>query len=67
MSSEAEAAARAAMDDGSGEERDIHPDLRESGCPHEWIYTGTNYGGDDSRWSGEGRCYCIYCGADGDA
>lgn len=49
------------------EDDDIHPGIRESGCPHKWAYTGTAYGGDDSRWSGEGRCYCIYCGADGDA
>lgn len=34
---------------------------------HEWVYTGTAYGGDDSRWRGEGRCYCAHCGADGDA
>lgn len=36
-------------------------------CRHEWAYTGTAYGGDDERWSGEGRAYCIHCGADGDA
>jgi hypothetical protein len=36
-------------------------------CSHEWAYTGTAYGGDDERWSGEGRCYCLHCGADGDA
>jgi hypothetical protein len=37
-------------------------------CPgHEWAYTGTAYGGDDERWGGEGRAYCIHCGADGDA
>ncbi len=24
-------------------------------------------GGDDERWCGEGRCYCMHCGADGDA
>lgn len=34
---------------------------------HRWTYTGTAYGGDDERWHGEGRCYCCYCGADGDA
>lgn len=34
---------------------------------HEWAYTGTAYGGDDERWHGEGRCYCVWCGADGDA
>jgi hypothetical protein len=37
-------------------------------CPgHQWVYTGTAYGGDDERWHGEGRCYCSNCGADGDA
>lgn len=36
-------------------------------CAHEWAYTGTAYGGDDTRWHGEGRCYCTKCGADGDA
>lgn len=36
-------------------------------CPgHQWIYTGSAYGGDDDRWCGEGRCYCRNCGADGD-
>lgn len=33
---------------------------------HEWAYTGTQYGGDDERWQGEGRCHCVHCGADGD-
>lgn len=33
---------------------------------HDWVYTGTAYGGDDERWCGEGRCYCANCGADGD-
>lgn len=33
---------------------------------HEWAYTGTAYGGDDDSYHGEGRCYCIHCGADGD-
>ena len=36
-------------------------------CAHNWVYTGTAYGGDDPRWMGEGRCYCSHCGADGDA
>lgn len=36
-------------------------------CAHEWIFTGTAYGGEDSRWHGEGRCFCAKCGADGDA
>jgi hypothetical protein len=34
---------------------------------HEFECTGTAYGGDDESYHGEGRCYCIYCGADGDA
>jgi hypothetical protein len=34
---------------------------------HEWVCSGTSYGGDDERWMGEGRCYCLHCGADGDA
>jgi hypothetical protein len=33
---------------------------------HEWAYTGTAYGGDDESHFGEGRCYCIWCGMDGD-
>lgn len=37
-------------------------------CPgHKFAYTGSAYGGDDERWCGEGRCYCVHCGADGDA
>jgi hypothetical protein len=36
-------------------------------CAHDWVYSGTAYGGDDPRYSGEGRCYCAKCGADGDA
>lgn len=37
-------------------------------CPgHEWAYTGSAYGGDEDSYHGEGRCYCIHCGADGDA
>lgn len=35
-------------------------------CDHEWVYTGTAYGGDDDSHHGEGRCYCAKCGADGD-
>jgi hypothetical protein len=38
-----------------------HPDGHVFRC------TGTAYGGEDTRWNGEGRCLCIYCGADGDA
>ena len=36
-------------------------------CRHEWIYTGTAYGGDDPSYRGEGRCICRLCGMDGDA
>lgn len=41
--------------------------MSESECDHEWAYTGTAYGGDDESHHGEGRCYCLKCGADGDA
>lgn len=42
--------------------------MDEALCPrHEFVCTGTQYGGDDERWHGEGRCLCIHCGADGDA
>jgi hypothetical protein len=34
---------------------------------HSWVYTGTAYGGDDDSYHGEGRSYCEFCGADGDA
>lgn len=33
---------------------------------HVFVCSGTAYGGDDDSYHGEGRCYCIYCGADGD-
>ncbi len=46
----------------------IHdPDTCTNPSGHEFVCTGTAYGGDDERWCGEGRCYCIHCGADGDA
>lgn len=32
---------------------------------HSWSHTGTAYGGDDDSYHGEGRCYCLHCGADG--
>ena len=58
------------MDDTTGFELPVDDD-GEPRCTnpkgHEWAYTGTQYGGDDNRWHGEGRCYCIHCGADGDA
>ena len=34
---------------------------------YEWSYSGSAYGGDDDSYFGEGRCYCVWCGADGDA
>ncbi len=34
---------------------------------HTWSYSGTQYGGDDESYGGEGRVYCCHCGADGDA
>lgn len=43
------------------------PGSDDPNCVHEWANTGTAYGGDDERWMGEGRAYCIHCGADGDA
>ncbi len=49
--------------DGCDDDQDSCTDQRG----HEWTYTGTAYGGDDERWCGEGRCYCVHCGADGDA
>ena len=36
-------------------------------CAHDWVYTGTAYGGDDESFRGEGRVFCRLCGADGDA
>lgn len=36
-------------------------------CDHEFTYTGTQYGGDDESYHGEGRCYCVKCGLDGDS
>jgi hypothetical protein len=34
---------------------------------HQWSHTGTAYGGDDASFHGEGRAYCFFCNADGDA
>lgn len=53
-------------------EDDCEPSQCNGGCrsvpPGEnWAYTGTQYGGDDDSFYGEGRCYCMFCGADGDA
>lgn len=46
---------------------DLEDDEPGSNCAHEWVCTGSAYGGDDERWMGEGRMYCLHCGADGDA
>jgi hypothetical protein len=52
--------------DSEEDQRDHDPDADE--CDeHEWVYTGTAYGGDDPSYGGEGRVYCSKCGADGDA
>lgn len=34
---------------------------------HQWSHTGTAYGGEDASFHGEGRVYCFFCNADGDA
>jgi len=58
--------AMAAEDDEPDDEQE--PDDRCSNPNgHKWNYTGTQYGGDDDRWNGEGRVLCVWCGADGDA
>lgn len=41
--------------------------LQQFECKHEFAYTGTQYGGDDDSYRGEGRCYCVHCGLDGDS
>lgn len=50
--------------------RCLEDDGADQGCTnpggHEWAYSGTAYGGDDESYFGEGRCYCVHCGADGD-
>lgn len=54
---------------------DVHSYVRAGGdgqtleqflCRHEWAFTGTQYGGDDEAYGGEGRAYCSRCGVDGD-
>ena len=60
------------FDWGNGEADKFAPDMvEEKPCSgpngHEWVYTGTQYGGDDTSYGGEGRVYCAHCGADGDA
>lgn len=39
----------------------------ETTLGHDWSRTGTDYGGDDVSFRGEGRVFCLRCGADGDA
>ncbi|MGH6792160.1 MAG: hypothetical protein ACRECF_05415 [Methyloceanibacter sp.] len=53
--------------------QDAEPRFDEDGQPictnpngHEYAYSGTACGGDVESYHGEGRCYCIWCGADGD-
>lgn len=53
------------LQESPGDERD--PDQRGPCSGHEFAYTGSAYGGDDDSYHGEGRAYCIHCGADGDA
>lgn len=50
------------------ERDDDEPDYDRCTSPagHRWIFTGVAYGGDDTRYHGEGRCYCANCGKDGD-
>lgn len=59
------------INDAAAAFADDCPDEPDGRCTnpggHEYRCTGTAYGGDDPRWFGEGRCLCIYCGADGDA
>ena len=52
---------------GEGEGQSLVEYLCSVTRGHEWGYSGTQYGGDDERWHGEGRCLCVWCGADGDA
>lgn len=51
--------------DDSGDDGADPPCTNPKG--HEFVCTGTQYGGDDESYFGEGRCYCVWCGADGDA
>ena len=62
----------AADDEDMFREVDEEPSQCNGGCRsvkagENWVYTGTQYGGDDESFFGEGRCYCQFCGADGDA
>lgn len=57
---------RYAGNDAAADDEDEPLSRCTSPTGHEFECTGTAYGGDDERWHGEGRCLCIYCGADGD-
>lgn len=59
--------AKLAFDYVTGAEQPLAEFVCERTTGHRWAYTGTAYGGDDDRYMGEGRCYCLHCGADGDA
>jgi hypothetical protein len=54
-------------DDDEPPEEEGYPGRCSNPEGHKFECTGTAYGGDDERWHGEGRCLCVYCGADGDA
>lgn len=62
-------AAGAFDDDFSDMEEE--PEEDEESCinpgGHEFVCSGTNEGGDDDSYHGEGRSYCQWCGKDGDA
>jgi hypothetical protein len=53
--------------DRRDEETEDFGDRCSSPKGHSFRRTGAAYGGDDERWGGEGRCFCVHCGADGDA
>jgi hypothetical protein len=55
------------MGDDDFDDDDSYPPPCTNPAGHEFECTGVAYGGDDERYHGEGRCYCIWCGADGDA
>ena len=46
---------------------DIAQNMEQFTCNHDFVCSGTQYGGDDTSYNGEGRCYCSKCGLDGDA
>lgn len=54
----------------TGPRDDDYDDEDDDACEnpggHKFVCTGTAYGGDDESYHGEGRCYCVYCGKDGD-